>query len=467
MFAQQVLYCIAFLVLTTAPKKDDRQRNDYKQFERDPFKEDFSPEGELVLNNDALEDFCVDVSVYSLLKFKENVRESCETEFIKTCVKKTEKVCMDVTEMKCEVKAFPVCNLLMITKPQTRVRIFPNNYQVLRCSETREEVRHTKMVEDCRNITRQNCITEWDRNRDGKLVWTGNQDCEPVTWRECNLVPRTQSFFVPRVDCKPGEVQPYTDFENQVTQKMVNKLVCSVQKSSNCSPVTRKACTHIQFEECEDLPRDNCRNQTFKEPFQERIHREKCLLPSSDLKPEVTALENDSSFPTGLAVINRVEEKKPRSGKKILLKPKDNDDELEAIINETYRDTAFEEEKLTTSKLVQSQPGSEARSEANDVRRQIDGKQKGVFEKVIQTSAMLSSGASSTDGMELKSSEEKYFERSEKSLVSVRKISLEFKDESGKDDTKTDDGNLENSLKEKKSNTSFTLRGFTIRKKNL
>ena len=112
---------------------------------------------------------------------------------------------MNVTEMKCEVKskkkldegstiqllfqvkAFPVCNLLMITKPQTRVRIFPNNYQVLRCSETREEVRHTKMVEDCRsyplynyigilyseifrNITRQNCITEWDRNRDGKLV---------------------------------------------------------------------------------------------------------------------------------------------------------------------------------------------------------------------------------------------------------------------------------------------------------
>ena len=62
-------------MLTTAPKKDDRQRNDYKQFERDPFKGDFSPEGELVLNNDALEDFCVDVSVYSLLKFKENVRE--------------------------------------------------------------------------------------------------------------------------------------------------------------------------------------------------------------------------------------------------------------------------------------------------------------------------------------------------------------------------------------------------------
>ena len=30
---------------------------------------------------------------------------SCETEFIKTCVKKTEKVCMDVTEMKCEVRS--------------------------------------------------------------------------------------------------------------------------------------------------------------------------------------------------------------------------------------------------------------------------------------------------------------------------------------------------------------------------
>ena len=92
---------------------------------------------------------------------------------------------------------------------------------------------------------------------------------------------------------------------------------------------------------------------------------------------------------------------------------------------------------------------------------------KGVFDKVIQTSSILSSETSSSGGMELKSSEENYFEKSNKSLVAVSKISLEIKDETDKDDVKNDDKNLGNTLKKNISNAPFTLRGFTIRKKNL
>ena len=40
-----------------------------------PFNGDFNPVGEIVIDNDTLEDFCVDVSVYSPLKFKERMRE--------------------------------------------------------------------------------------------------------------------------------------------------------------------------------------------------------------------------------------------------------------------------------------------------------------------------------------------------------------------------------------------------------
>ena len=101
--------------------------------------------------------------------------------------------------MHCEVKAFPVCRLEMLNKPRFNVRVFPAEYQVMRCTESKKEVKHTKMVEDCQNVTRQNCITEWGRNKNGSLVWTGNQECEPVTWRECRLVPKTQSFTVPQV----------------------------------------------------------------------------------------------------------------------------------------------------------------------------------------------------------------------------------------------------------------------------
>ena len=32
-------------------------------------------------------------------------------------------------------------------------------------------------------------------------VWAGNEACEPVTWQECKLVPKTVSFIVPEITC--------------------------------------------------------------------------------------------------------------------------------------------------------------------------------------------------------------------------------------------------------------------------
>ena len=69
-----------------------------------------------------------------------------------------------------------------------------------------------------------------------------------------------------------------------------------------CRPVSRKACTRVEYEECEDMPSQNCRNQTFKEPFQERIHREKCLLTSTELRPQLESRQKDSIVPPGLSV---------------------------------------------------------------------------------------------------------------------------------------------------------------------
>ena len=60
------------------PRKQNTKGADlasYDQRGSDPFRENFNPTGEFILRDDALEDFCVDVSVYSLLKFKEIVRE--------------------------------------------------------------------------------------------------------------------------------------------------------------------------------------------------------------------------------------------------------------------------------------------------------------------------------------------------------------------------------------------------------
>ncbi len=38
-----------------------------------------------------------------------------------------------------------------------------------------------------------------------RKVWAGNEACEPVTWQECKLVPKTVSFIVPEITCKPRQ----------------------------------------------------------------------------------------------------------------------------------------------------------------------------------------------------------------------------------------------------------------------
>ena len=48
-------------------------------------------------------EFCVDISTYQPVVWVERDEEECETEFVKQCQDKWEKVCVAVTETKCEV----------------------------------------------------------------------------------------------------------------------------------------------------------------------------------------------------------------------------------------------------------------------------------------------------------------------------------------------------------------------------
>ena len=90
---------------------------------------------------------------------------------------------------------------------------------------------HVKMLPECRNVTKQNCVTLWETDPEGKQVagyyryyryyriidiiditistlrqvWAGNEACEPVTWQECKLVPKTVKFIVPEINCTDGQ----------------------------------------------------------------------------------------------------------------------------------------------------------------------------------------------------------------------------------------------------------------------
>jgi hypothetical protein len=61
-------------------------------------------------------------------------------------------------------------------------------------------------------------------------VWAGNEACEPVTWRECKLVPRQVDFKVPKVECAEGEEIPYTEIEDAEKTQMTTAMTCEVSE---------------------------------------------------------------------------------------------------------------------------------------------------------------------------------------------------------------------------------------------
>ena len=43
------------------------------------------------------------------------------------------------------------------------------------------------------------CVTLWETDDQGEQIWAGTEQCEPVTWQECELVEKEVQFIVPEV----------------------------------------------------------------------------------------------------------------------------------------------------------------------------------------------------------------------------------------------------------------------------
>ena len=46
----------------------------------------------------------------------------------------------------------------------------PKTFYKKICNETTEFIPHTKMMPECRNVTKQNCVTKWETDAEGKQV---------------------------------------------------------------------------------------------------------------------------------------------------------------------------------------------------------------------------------------------------------------------------------------------------------
>jgi len=231
-------------------------------------------------------EFCVDVSAYQPVQWVELEDEECDTVFVKRCGERKENVCADVVETRCEVIPYTECSMGMVPQPLNRTKLAPKLFVEKTCEQGTKTVPHVKMVPHCKNVTKQNCVTNWETDKYGKQVWAGTEACEPVTWQECKLVPKDVNFIVPEITCKDKQEIWYHEPEPQTDTQMTNTFGCQVKKTTNCVAETRQDCKYIKYQECQEVPVYTCKPAHVHKPTQELLHRKKCLLPDSPPVPQ-------------------------------------------------------------------------------------------------------------------------------------------------------------------------------------
>ena len=114
--------------------------------------------------------FCVDISEYLDLKWVLKDAEECHVSFNSQCEARTENVCIDVTETKCEVVPYKECKMGLEPQEYTEKKLAPKLFIEKSCYQGKKTIPHKKLFPECRNVTKQNCVTLWETDENGEQV---------------------------------------------------------------------------------------------------------------------------------------------------------------------------------------------------------------------------------------------------------------------------------------------------------
>ena len=110
-------------------------------------------------------------------------------------------------------------------------------------------------------------------------VWAGNEDCEEVTWKKCELKPEQHEFKVPKMECgDTGEVITWDDCEEIEDTRMTTQLTCNVLHATKCEPKVTQICKDIEYDEWFEEAKEDCKPATIRMPNQTFEHKKKCLF---------------------------------------------------------------------------------------------------------------------------------------------------------------------------------------------
>jgi hypothetical protein len=95
-----------------------------------------------------------------------------------------------VTETRYEVIPYIECFMGLEPQQFQYTKLSPKKFVEKACTHGKQTIFHTKLLPECRNVTKQNCISIWAKDQLRRKVSVGTKECELVTWQECMLVAK-------------------------------------------------------------------------------------------------------------------------------------------------------------------------------------------------------------------------------------------------------------------------------------
>eukprot|EP00095_Tigriopus_kingsejongensis_P012116 maker-scaffold97_size377342-snap-gene-1.17 protein:Tk12116 transcript:maker-scaffold97_size377342-snap-gene-1.17-mRNA-1 annotation:"luciferase" len=251
---------------------------------------------------------CHDVSIWGAVAFKNEDCEKCQTEFEKECQSITRNVCDQVPTTSCQLVPYTKCEMYMEAAKYNETIVTPDSeYVPWECQNVTVEEIHIKLMPQCVNVTRQDCVTKWIISPTGEKIWDGNEQCTPIQWRNCTLIEVPKLFNQTYTKCeRSGMPVPTMKCELEEKTRMITGMRCEVSVAVDCNSTNTEECVDITYQECREMPKPlSCQTTNLRVPFQPKIHRVKCLL--QDIK-DAPSLDVEDSADAADAKLNTVDQ---------------------------------------------------------------------------------------------------------------------------------------------------------------
>ena len=76
------------------------------------------------------------------------------------------------------MQPYTECSMGMVPQQLNRTKLAPKLFVEKSCETGTKTVPHVKMVPHCKNVTKQNCVTNWETDKYGKQVALDSLDVD-------------------------------------------------------------------------------------------------------------------------------------------------------------------------------------------------------------------------------------------------------------------------------------------------